>query len=333
LKILIKNRYIFSTLILSSAVAVAADLNPSAGPADTSSYTLQDICNRLGSGEKGTQRNFTEPTSGPADSADSADCTLNEVMEKAPAVTGEAAEPDDVRTGKKYWGLTDGDNWGIKTGSSTAVDTSSGDATANEIKEGKIAWVDGKEVVGTFTAVDTSSGDATADDIKEGKIAWVDGKKVVGTVKILITCNGTMHGKQWCDNGDGTVTDMTTGLVWLQRASWGGKYAFACSDGAGECTTIFDRVSELKNSDSDANLSDGSTHRDWRIPTYGELYNLAHSVLSGEMRAFSAVPADFYWSSSVYKNWAWVVSLSDGDHKLYDKPDHYYVWPVRNYRP
>ena len=115
---MIKNRYIFSTLILSSAVAVAADLNPSAGPADTLSYTLQDICNRLGSGEKGTQRNFTEPTSGPADFT----CTLNEVMEKAPAVTEEAAEPDDVRTGKKYWGLTDGNNWGIKTGTGTGID-------------------------------------------------------------------------------------------------------------------------------------------------------------------------------------------------------------------
>ena len=330
---LIKNRYIFITLILSSTVAVAADLNnPSAGPADTLSYTLQDICNRLRSGKEGTQQNFTEPTSGPAN--DSTDCTLNDVMKTAPKKeTANGAQPNDVTKDKKYWGLTDGNNWGIKTGSSTAVDTSSGNATANDIKEGKRAWVDGKEVVGTFTAINTSSGNATANEIKKGKIAWVDGKKVVGTVKLLIICNGTMHGKRWCDNGDGTVTDMTTGLVWLQRASWGGKYAFACSDGAGECTTIFDRVSELKNSDSDANLSDGSTHRDWRIPTYGELYNLAHSVLSGEMRAFSAVPADFYWSSSVYKNWAWVVSLSDGDHKLYDKPDHYYVWPVRNYRP
>jgi len=115
---LIKNRYIFSTLILSSAVAVAADLNPSAGPADTSSYTLQDICNRLGSGEEGTQRNFTEPTSGPADSAD---CTLNEVMEKAPKKdTANGVQPDDVPKGKTYWGLTD-ENWGIKTGTGTGT--------------------------------------------------------------------------------------------------------------------------------------------------------------------------------------------------------------------
>jgi len=336
---LIKNRYIFSTLILSSTVAVAADLNPSAGPADTLSYTLQDICNRLGSGEEGTQRNFTEPTSGPAANANSTDCTLNEVMEKAPAVTGEAAEPDDVRTGKKYWGLTDGGNWGIKTGSSTAIDTSSGNATANDIKEGKIAWVDGKKVVGTSTAVDTSSGDATANEIKEGQIAWVDGEEVVGTVKLLIICKGRMNGsKRWCDNKDGTVTDMTTGLVWLKKANWGGRHAFACKNGIGTCTTIFDRVSELDSDSSDANLNDRSSKYgiEWRIPTLRELRHLAgdpERVRSSEMRAFSGVHANSYWSSGAFLSSAWFLSFSDKDSGLEEQFNHYYVWPVRNSRP
>ncbi len=38
-----------------------------------------------------------------------------------------------------------------------------------------------------------------------------------------ITCKGTLVGIRWCDNGDSTVTDMTTGLVWLKYADWGGK--------------------------------------------------------------------------------------------------------------
>jgi len=114
---------VFSTLILSSTVAIAADLNPSAGPASTPSYTLQDICNRLGSGEEGTKQNFTEPASGPADSAD---CTLNEVMEKAPKKdTANGVQPDDVPKGKTYWGLTDG-NWGIKTGTGTETGAGGG---------------------------------------------------------------------------------------------------------------------------------------------------------------------------------------------------------------
>ena len=141
------------------------------GPANTSSYSLQDICNRLETGAAGTQRNFTEPSSGPADSAD---CTLNEVMEKAPAVTGEAAEPDDVATGTKYWGLTGGE-WGLKTGTSTAVDTSSGNATADDIREGKIAWVDGKQVVGLAIIPSryTKNNDGTVTDNRTG-LVWLE---------------------------------------------------------------------------------------------------------------------------------------------------------------
>ena len=37
-----------------------------------------------------------------------------------------------------------------------------------------------------------------------------------------ITCKGTLVGTRWCDNGDATVTDMTTGLVWLKYTDWEG---------------------------------------------------------------------------------------------------------------
>ncbi|MBF0524939.1 MAG: hypothetical protein HQK56_07565 [Deltaproteobacteria bacterium] len=40
-----------------------------------------------------------------------------------------------------------------------------------------------------------------------------------------VACNGTLSPQgRWCDNGNGTVTDMSTGLIWLKDASWGGKY-------------------------------------------------------------------------------------------------------------
>ncbi len=265
---LIKKRYLFSTLILFSPIALAGDLNPSTGPANTSSYTLQDICNRLETGAAGTQQNFTEPASGP----NSTGCTLNEVMGKAPAVNAEAAEPADVATGTKYWGLTDG-NWGLKT----------------------------------------------------------------GTNAFLITCNGTMNGERWCDNEDGTVTDMTTGLVWLQKADWGGRYAFACLDGVGKCTTIFDRVSKLKSGESDANLRDGSVEGDWRIPTkteFRKLVNDPERVLSDNMRAFSGVQSRYYWSATAAVHYsasdAWRVYLYDGHNNANDKSSTVYVWPVRS---
>lgn len=40
------------------------------------------------------------------------------------------------------------------------------------------------------------------------------------------TCNGTINGTRWCDNGNGTVTDLTTGMVWLKDAFWGGLIPF-----------------------------------------------------------------------------------------------------------
>ncbi len=59
-----------------------------------------------------------------------------------------------------------------------------GNATANDILNGKTALVGGKEVVGTFTCPTLASqtpGDATAADIDEGKIAWVNGEKIIGS--------------------------------------------------------------------------------------------------------------------------------------------------------
>ena len=42
-----------------------------------------------------------------------------------------------------------------------------------------------------------------------------------------VKCEGTLSvGGRWCDQGDGTVKDMTTGLVWLKNAGWGGRKYF-----------------------------------------------------------------------------------------------------------
>ena len=37
------------------------------------------------------------------------------------------------------------------------------------------------------------------------------------------TCTGTLDGTRWCHK-NGTVRDMTTGLIWLERADWGGQW-------------------------------------------------------------------------------------------------------------
>ncbi len=158
-----------------------------------------------------------------------------------------------------------------------------------------------------------------------------------------ITCTGTLNGTRWCDNLDGTVTDMTTGLVWLKKADWGGLKPWRNSsvDCSSPNYTCYDdahtRAGILSAGTAGADLSDGSVEGDWRLPTKTELINLASGtepVLYGTPRAFTGVQDDFYyWSSTTlagaYLAYAWLVHMLDGDvgapNKVYDG----YVWPVR----
>ena len=145
-------------------------------------------------------------------------------------------------------------------------------------------------------------------------------------------CSGNVTGTRWCDNGDGTVTDMTTCLVWLKNASWGGVKEWE------DCTSHDDantRAGLLCAGATDAGLTDGSVVGDWRLPTKTELHNLANgdeAVRSGSMRAFTGVQYSFYWSSTMYESdlsIAWDVEMHSGDVGYHDKDYDLYVWPVR----
>jgi Protein of unknown function (DUF1566) len=146
------------------------------------------------------------------------------------------------------------------------------------------------------------------------------------------TCSGTMNGTRWCDNQDGTVTDLTTCLVWLKDASWGGRYPLWVSVQSN--TTAHDRAAQLK--DGVGGLSDGSVEGDWRLATRNELHGLANGtefVRSGSMRAFTGVKPSYYFSSTPCESeqdCAWTVYMLNGDVTGYYKALPGYVWPVRS---
>lgn len=187
------------------------------------------------------------------------------------------------------------------------------------------------DVMEKAPSVDDANGAGVA-DVLAGKTYWglttgawgqQTGQRYGGC-----TCSGTLNGTRWCDNLNGTVTDLTTCLVWLKNASWGGQYALweqYTSD-----MTARSRSATLEN--GIGGLSDGSCRGDWRLPTIYELRDLANetdAVRHGEMRAFTGV-GEIYWTSyeDEYGGCGF-VSLLDGVFGVNLCSDYNNTWPVR----
>jgi len=147
-------------------------------------------------------------------------------------------------------------------------------------------------------------------------------------------CEGTLNGTRWCDNGDGTVTDLSTCLVWLKNAN--------CTDTlAGIIKTDgwlnWDDATIWSSAviSGACGLSDGSTEGDWRLPTKNELYTIPigpEAVRSSTPRAFVGVQSQAYWTSTTLANKtdrAWIVDMEFGGVAGTAKFIRFYVWPVR----
>jgi hypothetical protein len=313
----------------------SGDLDSPAPPEDPDSamYTLEDIYNRLDDGTEGERRTdaFKEPNAGPTVGTGH---DLNEIMEKAPVEDNtNGAVPADVTDGRTYWGLRTDGTWGPQTGTSVACPPApTGNATVNDVRLGKtFSNQTGVGLTGEGLCPSTCMGDATENDVQSGKTfsneteVGLTGNRHGGCV-----CSGTLNGTRWCDNGDGTVTDLNTCLVWLKDASWGGQYVFWVDTQTG--TNAQDRASQLYH--GVGGLSDGSVVGSWRLPTKTELHNLSHGIEAVSMsniRAFTGVQHS-YWSSNTNPNnpdGAWFLDAIFGNVLLGGKSANYYVWPVR----
>lgn len=130
------------------------------------------------------------------------------------------------------------------------------------------------------------------------------------------TCSGTLSGGgRWCDMGDGTVKDMTTGLYWLKNANCTDTLA-SIAGGTMKWNKAVIWSSLIKS--GDCGLSDSSSNGDWHLPTKSELHRLANgseAVRSSAMQAFTGVKSDRYWTSTSYSGsttYAWGVAMSCG---------------------
>jgi len=147
------------------------------------------------------------------------------------------------------------------------------------------------------------------------------------------TTVSTPSSSRYSDNGDGTVTDNRTGLIWMKNANcsedwmtWEEAMQWATNLAHGQC-----------------GLRDGSRAGMWRLPTIEEwkamvdkkykgpaLSNAAGTGQWKEGDAFSGVQSSWYWSStSRSMSSAWGVVLSVGFVDSLVKTDAVDVWAVR----
>ncbi|MBF0563848.1 MAG: DUF1566 domain-containing protein [Nitrospirae bacterium] len=127
---------------------------------------------------------------------------------------------------------------------------------------------------------------------------------------------------RFIDNGDGTVTDNLTGLMWTKNANLAG--------GAKNWQQALDYVASLNSG------SGTYGHADWRLPNVEELRSLVdyskYEVALPAGNPCTNVQLSHYWSSTTYapySSFAWYVYLWDGDVDSFPKSEDFYVWPVR----
>ena len=118
-------------------------------------------------------------------------------------------------------------------------------------------------------------------------------------------------GARYTDNGNGSVTDNLTGLIWLKNAG-----SFAPADWA----TALTDANQLAS--GQCGLNDGSSAGQWRLPNLIELESLVDPSVDGPAliagNPFINVANSIYWTSTSYfggeagSSNAWAIRMSDG---------------------
>jgi hypothetical protein len=148
---------------------------------------------------------------------------------------------------------------------------------------------------------------------------------------------------RFTDQGDGTIRDNLTGLIWLKNANcFGPKTWFGALNA---CNLL---------QDGDCELEDGSLPGDWRLPNVRELFSLVHfgvdnpaipnTMGTGKLSdgdPFTGLECDRtdcsegnYWTSNrePVSEWAYYLYLGAAFVKHTDPnniANAFHVWPVR----
>ncbi len=136
---------------------------------------------------------------------------------------------------------------------------------------------------------------------------------------------GVATSPRFTDNGDQTVTDHLTGLMWAKNANLASG------------TMLWNDAIDYANDLSLGSEGCGISYTDWRLPNSNELQTLIDksnykpALPSGH--PFSNLQSHAYWSSTTHAtdtSDAWGVNVRYGGVNGYGKTNDFYVWPVRS---
>jgi len=166
------------------------------------------------------------------------------------------------------------------------------------------------------------------------------------TAGVVIPCAGTGHDGDiragsplaYMDNGDGTITDLNTGLMWAKKSDDGSVH---------DKDNTYPWTDALTVHVAGLNAANFAGHIDWRVPNAKELQSIVnYEVYNPSVSpAFnttcapgctfttcSCTQASDYWSSTTSAAlpiYAWVVSFINGYVDTGYKDDGHYVRAVR----
>ncbi len=138
---------------------------------------------------------------------------------------------------------------------------------------------------------------------------------VAGSAAAEADCDNTTT-PRYTDHGNGTVSDLRTGLMWMQCVD--GLSGAACASGAATTHASFSAALARATAVNGDAAGAGKGHNDWRVPNRNELASLVNWRCSSpaiQRSRFPGTPSASAWTSSpaTVAGFVWYVDFTDGN--------------------
>ncbi|MBI5184907.1 MAG: DUF1566 domain-containing protein [Nitrospinae bacterium] len=138
---------------------------------------------------------------------------------------------------------------------------------------------------------------------------------------------------RFVDNGDGTVTDSQSGLMWIKDPDFFGN---RCKENRKDffCELLISKELAFlpwKKADLAVRMISLAGHKDWRLPEKEEI-EILNKIHKGELKNPFGGILEMYWTSSPggKSNTSWMIFPQQGIFAAINHESLGFVWPVRN---